>query len=177
MSVASLEVDEGDVSGESYTVRLDTLPSATVTVTVSGHAGSDVSVSATALTFSTANWDTVQTVTVTAAHDADATNDTVTLSHGASGGGYGSVSAVTVAVTVDDDDSAGIDLSVSSLEVDEGDVSGESYTVRLDTSPSATVTGHCVGPCRQRCVGVGDLVDVHHRELGHRPDGDGDRRA
>ena len=47
---------------------------------------------------------------------------------------------MTVAVTVDDDDSAGIDVSVASLEVDEGDASGESYTVRLDTLPSATVT-------------------------------------
>ena len=91
VSVSSLEVDEGDVSGESYTVKLATLPSGSVTVTVSGHAGTDVSVSATSLTFSTANWDTVQTVTVTAAHDADGVNDAVTLSHGASGGGYSSV--------------------------------------------------------------------------------------
>ena len=140
VSVASLEVDEGDATGESYTVKLATQPSATVTVTVSGHSGSDVSPSKTSLTFTTANWDTAQTVTVTADHDADATNDTVTLSHGASGGGYSSAAAVTVAVTVDDDDTAAIDVSVASLEVDEGDASGESYTVKLATQPSGSVT-------------------------------------
>ena len=164
-------------------MKLATLPSGSVTVTVSGHASSDVSVSATSLTFTTANWDTVQTVTVTAAHDADAVNDTVTLSHGASGGGYGSVSAVTVAVTVDDDDSRGdrFEHGVVGASTEEGDVSGESYTVKLATLPSATrctVTGQrrgrfSISTCRCRRL----AADVHHRELGHRPDSHRDRRA
>ena len=54
--------------------------------------------------------------------------------------------AVTVAVTVDDDDSAGIDVSVASLEVDEGDASGESYTVEGHVAVGDG-DGHRVGSC------------------------------
>ena len=43
---------------------------------------------------------------------------------------------------------AGIDVSVASLRVDEGDVSGESYTVRLDTSPIGDGDGHRQWSCQ-----------------------------
>ena len=71
LSANSLAVDEGDASGETYTVKLSHVPTAPVTVTVSGHAGSDVSLDKTSLAFTTSNWNTAQTVTVTAAEDAD----------------------------------------------------------------------------------------------------------
>ena len=53
LSSSALSVGEGDTTGKSYTVKLATQPSASVTVTVSGHASSDVSVSGTSLTNNT----------------------------------------------------------------------------------------------------------------------------
>ena len=135
LSPTSLEVDEGDDA--SYTVKLATEPTGTVTVTVSGHSGTDLTLDTTSLTFTTSTWDTAQTVTVTAGEDDDTANDTATLTHAASGGGYGAVEE-DLAVTVTDNDTANLLLSPTSLEVDEGD--DASYTVRLATQPTGTVT-------------------------------------
>ena len=60
----SLTVDEG--SSASYTVVLDSQPTADVTVTISGHAGTDITLSNDSLTFTAENWDVAQTVTVSA---------------------------------------------------------------------------------------------------------------
>ena len=133
-SPTALEVDEGDDA--SYTVRLATEPTGTVTVTISGQSGTDLSLDATSLTFTTSTWEDEQTVTVTAGEDDDTADDTATLAHAASGGGY-SLSA-NLAVTVTDDDTAGLVFSPTSLDVDEGD--DASYTVKLATEPTSTVT-------------------------------------
>ena len=139
LSASSLAVDEGDTSGETYTVKLSHVPTASVTVTVSGHASSDVSLDKTSLAFTTSNWNTAQTVTVTAAEDADAADDPVTLTHTAAGAEYDDLTA-SLEVTVDDDETAAIVLSKSALSVGEGDASGESYTVKLSHVPTASVT-------------------------------------
>ena len=88
-----------------YSVKLNTQPTADVTVAISGHAGTALTLSGTtlvsdSLTFTSENWNTPQTVAVTAG-DVTADND-VTLVHGISGGDYGSVTAANVAVTVVD---------------------------------------------------------------------------
>ena len=98
----TLTVDEG--GGGTYTVVLDTQPSATVTVTIGGTTGTDVSVGDATLEFTTGDWATAQTVTVSAAEDSDTANDTVSLTHTPTGGGYGGVAADSVVVTVEDDD-------------------------------------------------------------------------
>ena len=134
----SLTVEEGDATGETYTVKLATEPSEEVTVTVSGHINTDLTLDETTLTFTTANWNTAQTVTVKAADDADGTDDAVTLAHAASGGNYEDVSAE-LKVTVTDDD-RGIVFTPTSLTVEEGDATGETYTVKLATEPSEEVT-------------------------------------
>ena len=98
VSTAALRVAEGG-SG-SYTVRLDTAPSADVTITVGGASG-DVTVPGSPLTFTTSNWTVPQTVTVNAGTDTDTETDpAVTLTHSASGGGYGSVTIAPVVVSV-----------------------------------------------------------------------------
>ena len=77
VSKTALTVTEEDTTGGSYTVVLNTLPTANVTVTIAGHAGTDVTPSPTTLTFTRMNWDTAQTVTVKAGNDADTADDTV----------------------------------------------------------------------------------------------------
>ena len=118
LSKTSLTVTEEDATGDSYTVVLDTLPTANVVVTVAGHAGTDVTPAPTPLTFTTVNWETAQEVTVTAADDADATDDTVTLTHSAAStdSDYGGIAIAEVAVTVEDNDTA----QVTGVRVDSG---------------------------------------------------------
>ena len=149
LSRTSLDVDEGDATGVSYTVELATQPTEEITVTVTGHSGTDLTLTglsaANALTFTTSNWFTGQTVTVTAGEDDDGVDDTATLTHTASGGGYAGKTA-TLPVTVEDDDAVAVLLSRTSIDVDEGDPTGVSYTVKLATQPTeeitVTVTGH-----------------------------------
>ena len=109
VSETALTVTEEDATGGSYTVVLDSLPTADVVVTIAGHSGTDVTPNPTTLTFATSNWNTAQTVTVTAGDDADLVTDTVTLTHSASGGDYSDIMIASVTVTVtDNDDDAGI---------------------------------------------------------------------
>ena len=104
VSTAALTVAEG--GSETYTVRLNTVPSDDVTVTVGGEA-EDVTVTGSPLTFTTANWNEPQTVTVNAAPDGDdVTDGDVTLTHSASGGGYASVTIADVVVSVAEKDAA-----------------------------------------------------------------------
>ena len=110
VSKSALMVTEEDTTGDTYTVVLNTQPTASVTVTVAGHAGTDVTLtpSSGTLTFTTANWNTARTVTVKAGNDADTTNDTVTLTHSAAStdGNYNGVTIGSVVVTVTDNDTA-----------------------------------------------------------------------
>ena len=132
----TLTVNEGG-SG-AYTVKLDTEPTADVTITVAGASG-DVTVTGSPLTFTTQNYNTAQTVTVNAAEDDDAVTDTaVTLTHSASGGGYNSVTIDSVQVTVTENDTPGVTVEPTALSVNEG--SSNTYTVKLNTEPTHNVT-------------------------------------
>ena len=135
VSAQSLTVPEEGM--ETYTVVLDSRPTATVTVNTTGHTGTDVTLSDAGLTFIPADWNMPQTVTVTAAHDDDTVPDAVTLVHAASGGDYGGVTAETV-VTITDNDAPGVTLSRSAFTMAEE--SSETYTVTLNSEPSGTVT-------------------------------------
>ena len=142
VSATSLTVAEG--SSDTFTVRLATLPAASVTVAVAdGSSDDDVTLSRSSLSFSTTNWKTPQTVRVSAAHDADTDDDsaTITLRAASSDSDYdAALAAPTVAVTVTDDDEStpGLTVTPSSLEVDEG--SNGTFTVELATEPTAAVT-------------------------------------
>ena len=130
----TLEINEGQSNG--YKIRLSTAPPGIVTVVITGHASTDLTLDKTSLEFTSETWNTDQTVNVTAEQDLDDTNDTATLVHTASGTGYGGVIG-NVAVTVNDDDAPALDISISELEIPEGD--SKSYTVRLATQPAADV--------------------------------------
>ena len=144
LSTTSLAPVEGNAAGTTYTVRLTSEPTSTVTVEIGGHSGTDLTLSTTTLTFTDSNWNTAQTVKVTAAEDSDAADDTTTLTHEASGGDYGGVTR-DLPVRVEDDESPHLALSKNSLAPVEGSSSGESYTVRLGSQPTATVTVEIAG--------------------------------
>ena len=132
---ASLTVGEAGVG--TYGVRLNAAPTADVTVAISS-SNPDVTVNKSSLTFTTVNYATNQRVDVTAAEDADAADGTANLTHRPSGGDYSAGEAKDFMVTVTDDDTAGLELSVWFLDVDEG--GQNTYTVKLQTQPTTTVT-------------------------------------
>ena len=144
LSETDLTVTEGDAAGSTYTVKLATQPSDTVTVSITGQASTDLSLDKTTLTFTVDNWDAAQTVTVKAGQDNDGANDTATLTHTASGGDYAGITA-DLPVTITDDDTADIVLSETDLTVTEGDAAGSTYTVKLATQPSGSVTVSITG--------------------------------
>ena len=135
VSPTSLSVEEGETT--AYTVVLITEPSGTVTVTPSSGDTGAATFSPSGLTFTSSNWNTAQTVTVSGEEDDDANDETVTISHSVSG--YDSVTtADDVSVTVSDNDTPGVNVSPTSLSVDESGTT--TYSVMLNTDPNGSVT-------------------------------------
>ena len=130
-----------EASSHFYTVRLATEPTATVTVAITSD-DPDVTVSPNLLTFNASGgtklWNTEQMVAVSAAEDDNGVSETVTLTHSPSGGDYGSSENQDLSVAVTDDDPRGLLLSTTKVFVSEDGSS--TYTVRLATEPTATVT-------------------------------------
>ncbi len=130
----SLSVNEG--ATVSYRVKLHTNPgSGTVTVTPQSGDSTRLTVPG-ALSFNTGNWSNWQPVNLTSLADADLTDDDVTVTHTVSG--YGSVTtapSVTVSII---DGGAGVTVNPTALSVNEG--ANGSYSVRLNSRPSASVT-------------------------------------
>ncbi len=136
-----LSVDEG--GNVAFTVRLETLPSANVTVTLTPPSNTDVTIDKTSLTFTNTDWDTPQTVTATAGEDPDASNERASISISAAHGGYDNLGG-SVDVDVKDNDEEALVFTPESLSITEGE-SGE-FKVRLATLPSATVTVRLTQP-------------------------------
>ena len=145
LSETGLTVTEGSAAGSSYTVKLATQPSGSVSVSITGHAGTDLTLDKTTLTFTVDDWATAQTVTVKAGDDDNAVNESETLAHTAFGGDYVNVTK-DLPVSITDDDTPAIVLSETDLTVTEGSAAGSSYTVKLATQPTGevtvTVSGH-----------------------------------
>ena len=144
-------LSESAVSGQAtegggtatFTVRLNTMPSAAVTVAVTSRDGSEGTVSPPSLVFTTGGWNTAQTVTVTGVQDT-IDDGTVTwqvrLDPSSGDSDYNAVTAVDVDVTTTDDDVApGVTLSLTPASVSEmGGVA--TVTARLSHPSGAATT-------------------------------------
>ena len=140
VSRAALTIDEGN-SG-SYTIVLDSQPTADVLVTINDPSGNtDVTADPASLTFSSSDWSSSQTVTVNAAHDTDADDETATVTHTVTSTdtSYNGASASGVIVTVTDDDDPQVTVSfeADAYTVPEGGT--QSVTVTLSADPKRTV--------------------------------------
>ena len=134
----ALDVTEGETG--TYQVKLDTKPSADVTVTPASGDTDVVTVSPPTLTFTPSNWSTFKTVTVSAEQDDDGSDATATITHTATStdSDYDGIPIGSVVVSVDDDDPPGVTVTETALDVTEGETG--TYQVKLDTKPSADVT-------------------------------------
>ena len=161
-SAGSTDVTEGGAT-DTYTIVLESRPTANVTVTVDPDGQTDLGGgpgTAVDLIFSPANWSAAQTVTVTAVDDVVAEGvHTSTISHTVASvdGNYDGfdLSGDDVSATITDNDSAGVTIteSAGATSVIETGAT-DTYTIVLDTKPTATVT-ITVDPDDQSSVGAG----------------------
>ena len=136
IDTTSVDLTEGGTA--TYTVVLQTQPSAAVAVALTLTGSDDVAASPETLRFTDLNWDIARTVTVKGLQDDDASDEAATVGHTASGGGYDSVTIGDVSVAVNDDDTPSVTLTDTSLTLREG--TSAVYAVVLDTEPSGPVT-------------------------------------
>ena len=131
-----------EAESNTYTVELQTRPTADVTVTIGGVSG-DLSLDKTRLVFTQADWRVPQAVEVTAADDDDSVQDPdVTLTHRASGAAEYRGLRSELVVSIRENDPSLV-FSDSSLTVREGETA--TYTVALATEPTADVTVQVTG--------------------------------
>ena len=141
---------------KTYSVRLATEPTQTVTVTITSGDTGAVSIDDTdgdntngvqnTLVFASTTWDTVQTVTARAADDDDGADESVVLGAAASTATASEYTGVTASLTaaVDDDETRAMTLSATTLTVPENN--SAAYTVQLTAQPvggnvTVTITG------------------------------------
>ena len=128
----------------TFTVVLNTQPTADVTIGLSSSDTTEGTVSPASLTFTSANWNVPQTVTVTGVNDALADGNIaytiVTAPATSSDGNYNGIDPADVAVTNIDNDTAGIIVTpTSGLTTTEAGGTA-TFTVVLNSQPTADVT-------------------------------------
>ena len=125
----------------TFTMKLDSKPTANVTIGLSTPFASEVSVAPTSVVFTPQNYNIVQTVTVTGLDDAlidgDRTFVIVTAPAVSADAVYNGFNAADVVGVNQDNDKAGYIITPTVLVVDEG--STAVFTVRLNVQPTAPV--------------------------------------
>src|SRR5207237_503535 len=128
----------------SFTVVLASQPTATVSVGISSSNTAEGTVSTSSLTFSTANWNTPQTVTVTGVDDfvddGNIAYSIVTAAATSGDAGYSGMNASDVSISNTDNDTAGFTVSPASGLVTTEAGGAASFTIVLDSKPTANVT-------------------------------------
>ena len=169
LAVSETTVSTGeDGTEDMFTVRLTTVPAASVTVAIASSDTDEARISPTSITFgATADaganppvvaWDAAQTVTVTG-QDDDVDNGnqtyTVTVDPSSTDADYNGLSTVSLSGTNTDDDVAGLTLSEVEMpfeRVNEGSGRRAAFKVELASEPTAavtvTVTSDDAGECR-----------------------------
>ena len=128
----------------TFTVVLNSQPSADVNIVVSSNDTTEGAVSPSNLVFTTANWNVAQTVTATGVDDSEVDGDIgytiVTAAAISTDVNYAGIDPDDVSVTNTDDDSAGITIaSTSGLTTTEAGGTAM-FTVMLNSQPSADVS-------------------------------------
>ena len=137
--VSATAIEDG--ADASYTIKLNSQPTASVTITPSLNV--DVTVSPLSHTFSTTNWSTPVTFTVEAFDDAFDENrfESVTITHRSESTDTNYASGLAIdnfTVMVEDDDTRGVTITPTEVTVIEGHATENQaeYTVVLDSQPT-----------------------------------------
>lgn len=133
-------------TGETATfmIRLNTMPSASVTIGLTSNNVGEGTVSPASVTFTTLNWNTGQVVTITGVDDllpdGNAMYSIVTAPAVSADPSYNTLNAVDVSVTNVDDDIASVIVSPSAGLVTSESGQSASFTVVLGRAPTSNVT-------------------------------------
>ncbi|MBI5055578.1 MAG: alkaline phosphatase [Nitrospirae bacterium] len=127
-----------------FTVKLNTPPTASVTIALSSSNTAEGTINKTSLTFTTSNWNTQQAVTITGVNDpiddGNVAYSIVTAAATSDDINYNGVDAADVSVTNTDNDTAGIIVTpASGLVTSEGGLTA-TFSVVLNSQPTADVT-------------------------------------
>ena len=141
--VTGLTTSEGGGQA-TFTIVLQSQPTADVTIGLSSSDTSEGTVSPSSVTFTAANWNAPQTVTVTGVNDFIADGNIqysiVTAAATSSDTTYAGINAADVTVTNVDNDSAGIIVTpTAGLDTTEGGGTA-TFTIVLQSQPTASVT-------------------------------------
>ncbi|MBT5606444.1 MAG: hypothetical protein HOJ57_10920 [Lentisphaerae bacterium] len=127
----------------TFTVELDSEPTADVTIDVVSSNTDEITVDPTQLTFTAADWDVAQTVTATGVNDDVDDDDqvvNVSLTVTSNDAKYDGTALDDRILLNDDDDTAGITVTpTSGLTTDETGATAV-FSVQLDSEPTADVT-------------------------------------
>ena len=167
----------------TFTVVLNTQPTANVTIALSSSNTAEGTVSPASLVFTTLNGQTPQTVTVTGVDDlvvdGPITYTIVTAAAVSTDPNYNTRDAADVLVTNTDNDTAGITVTAATTPLTTTEAGGTAtFTVVLNTQPTANVTiGLSSSDTSEGTVGAGG-PDVYESQLERRADRhrDGRRR-
>ncbi len=127
----------------TFTVRLNSKPSADVTIPLSSSKTTEGTVSPASVVFTAENWNAPQTVTITGVDDSAADgNQAFTIVTGAATStdpGYAGVNADDVSVTNVDDESAGFTVTPLTGLVTTESGGSAAFTIRLNSKPNGSV--------------------------------------
>jgi len=128
----------------SFSVRLNTQPTANVTISISSNNLNEGTVSPASITFTPLNWNELQTVTITGVDDdiddGNVAYSIITGNTTSTDPKYNGLNVPDVSVTNINNDTAGITLSRTSGLVTTELGGSDSFTIRLNTRPTANVT-------------------------------------
>jgi endonuclease V-like protein UPF0215 family len=140
-NISGVTTEYGGTS--TFTIKLNSQPTADVSIAVSSSDTTEGTVSITSLTFASTNWSTTQTVTVTGVNDSAVDgNQSYTVLLGAassSDSNYNALDPADVSLTNTDDETGGI--TVSSISGNTTESGGTAtFAVKLTSQPSANVS-------------------------------------
>jgi hypothetical protein len=141
VSAAAGSTNEGGGT-TTFTVVLDSQPTADVTIPMSSSNVNEGTVMAPSLTFTTVNWAAPQTVTVRGTDDnvADGNQQYRIILGAAMGGDYAGIDPPDVTLTNVDDDSPGFIVTPTTGLTTTENGGTATFTVRLTSEPTANVT-------------------------------------
>ena len=139
-SISGNTTEAGGIA--TFTVRLNTQPTADVSFNLSSSDSTEGTVSPSSLTFTSANWNNTQTVTVTGVDDAlvdgNIAFSIVTGAATSADPNYNGLNPADVSVTNTDNDVAGFALSKSTMTIAENGGT-DTFTVVLTAQPASNV--------------------------------------
>jgi len=147
----------------TFTVRLNSQPTANVTIPVSSSDATEGTVDVTSLVFTATDWDVAKTVTVTGVDDSlDDGNVAYSAVIGAASSAdsvYNGINPTDITLTNVDDDAVGVVVSAPSVGATTESGGQATFTVRMSSQPTANVTiGVSSNDTTEANVNVSSLV-------------------